>query len=550
MDHGTVDTWKADNPPYAGHGASPNMENWHRDPHTAPLYPNMNMPPHYDSWHNPPFRPVDGAWYRGGTAGGPYRPPAPSGSYPIDYPHGPARPFSNSQFPRPDAGPGGFYPNYCEPYRPYMPPEQYMGPGHHDVHVRPGAYPGPVPYEGYYGPPRPNFYISTDREASMVGMARPVVHNQYLSQHQNDESANVPARPGAYASVVNKEQIKPDQTHEAQSGPYRVLLKQHGGSEHRDELEKWEHSVTAGSTHLEKGNHPRVSSRKGDWATKSQTQATAVSPSFPGATVSSPSTSGVDVHSTDTVVRNSVADSSKAAGDIQSRDPQQYAVIKKNATLLEKVEGINNTARIADSHNEVGAISSKEKPAFFKDVNARADRLTKVACAHANSADNAAPTLNMETATPKELNALADDKKQGTRSDGKVFSVPQSSAGAGENAHFLGQKEVHGAKSVDHQAKLRSNRYDNDERMKKSFGSESSINNTMISVKGRAVESDASEEAPEKQELCRAANVRDGSQGVSSLDPVDQKAQVCYILSLFLDCHNLILVYKLEFHSI
>jgi len=539
LDHGTVNTWKADNPPYAGHAASPKIENWLRDPHLAPPLSHMNMPPpHYDSWHNPPFRPADGAWYRGGG------PPGPPGSYSIDYPHGPARPLSNPQFPRPDAGPGGFYPNNCEPYRPYMPPEQYMGPGHPDVPVRPGAYPGPVSYEGYYGPPRPNFYSSTDREASIMGMAQPVVHNRFSSQHQTYNSANFHTRPGGFATVVNKEQIKPDQTHETQSGPYRVLLKQHDGSENCDELEKREHPVTAGSTHLEKGNHPTVPSQKGDWVTKSQTQETVVSPSLPGSTVSSQSTSGVDVQSTDTV-KNSVTDSSKAAdnglvgrlevANIQSRDLQQYTVIKKNATLLEKVEGLNYKARIADSYREVGAISSKEKQTFLKDVNARADRVTKVACATANSAENAASTLNMETAIPKDLNALVDDKNQGISSDGKFCSVPLNPAAGGENAYFLGQKIVHVARSVDHQAKLRSNKHDNNELMKKSPGSESSTNNTMIGVKGRALESDASEEeeAPEKQELRHATNVRNGSQTVSSLDPVDQKAQVCNDLFSF-----------------
>lgn len=532
FEHGTVNTWKADNPPQSGYSASSNMDNWHRDTHQGPPYPNMNMPPpHYDSWHNPTFHPANGAWYRGGAPGGPYRPPGPPGGYPIDYPHAPSRPLSHPQFPGQDAGPGGFYPNNCEPYRPYMPSERYMGPSRPDVPVRHGAYPGPMPCEAYYGPPRPNFYNSTERDTSVVGMVRPVVHNQYPAQHQNYDPVNFHARPGEYGSM-NKEHREPDQAHENQ-GPYRVLLKQHDGSEERNEAEKTRHAIPDGMPHIEKGKHSGISSQKGDRETKRQAQETVVSHRLPGEAVLSRPTNSMDEQSTDTVVSNSLVGSFKVADDglmrrpeavnVQSRGVQQFPVIKKNASLMEKVETLNTKARLADSHSDGGPITSREKRTGFKDVITGADHFSKVSGLNATAGDNAASTLNVASAIPKELNASEEDKSQETDKDGKVD--PLNSADAGENARFLGQKKVHVSKNVDYHAKSRSARDGNDEWMKKPAGSESSMNTTGTDVKGRTLETNDSREALEQQEPLHAVSGRDALRTTSSVDPVDHKAQ-------------------------
>lgn len=552
LDHGTLDTWKADNPPYLGHGASPNMEIWRRDPNSAPPYPNMNMPrPHYDSGHNPQFRPADGSWYRGGAAGGPYRAPGPPGSYPVDYPPVPGRPLSNPQFSRQDASPGGFYPNNSDSYRPYMPPERYMGPGRPDMPVRPGPYPGPVPYEGYYGPPRPNFYNSTERESSIMGMARPIACNQHLMHHQNYDS-NFHARPSGYANVMNKEQPRPNQDPETQ-GQYRVLLKHHDDSEDPYEQEKPERSVTAGS-HPERGNHPGGFSQKGDGETKSQAQEMAVTPNVHGEAVSSRSISGLDGKSTDTADRNLVLDSGNTADEglvrrpeaanARSRDLQQHPFIKKNVTLMEKLDSLNNKARIADSHCEGGPISSKGKPTYSNDVTGRADQSIKEACFGANSSENAVPALTVETATLKEVNASVQDRNLESTKDQIYLSITSNYTDATEN-HLGGQRKVYDAKSADIHVKLRSNRHESEELIRKLPGSEFLMNRPRRSTKGEALESDASKEALDKESSLDSGGV-DGSLMTSSLDPVDHKAQARSIIVIVFIYQTLSLHHKLD----
>ncbi|XP_020268057.1 protein MODIFIER OF SNC1 1-like [Asparagus officinalis] len=512
LDHGTViNTWKPDNPAYAEHGASPNMENWHNDRHLASPYPSMNMPPPpYDSWHNPSFHPAEGSWYRGGAVGGPFRPP---GSYPMDYTHDPARPLSNPQFPSLDAGPCGSYPNNCGPYRPYMPPERYMGPGRPDIQVRPGHYVEPVPYG-----PRPNVYNPNERETSIMGMVRPV-HNQYPVQHEN-----IHMRPGGYATVENKEQIKANQAQETQ-GQFRVLLKQHECSEDRDELEKRGHFEAVGSPHHGSVNYFRSSSQNGDDEMKSQMQET-VSPCFPAETVSSQTSGVVDGRSKD--VRDLVADSSNRthgrrteAANVQTRDLNQYPIIKKNATLMEKVESLNNKARMADSHCESGSVS-REKSISSKNLS-RIDQFAKVGSAYAGSAEAPAVNLNIETPTIKieELNVLTEDKNKQSTTDNIFSPAPPNSEAAGEDPHIVGHKKVQGTRSIDSQTKLRSIRHDNEEWMKKPPGSESSVNSSRMSAKGGTLEFNASHE----KQLCLEVGGVEGSHAASSLDPVDLEAQ-------------------------
>ncbi|ONK67637.1 uncharacterized protein A4U43_C05F2150 [Asparagus officinalis] len=513
LDHGTViNTWKADNPAYAGHGASPNMENWHSDYHLAPPYPSTNMPPPpFDSWHNPSFRPSEGSWYRGGAVGGPYRPP---GSYPMDYTHDPARPLSNPQFTSQDAGPRGFYPNNCGPYRPYMPPERYMGPGCPDIQVRPGPYVEPVPFGS-----RPNFYNPNERETSIMGMARPV-HNQYPVQH-----GNLNMRPGGYATVGNKEQIKGNQAHETQ-GQFRVLLKQHEGSGDRGEQERGGHFITVGSPHHGSANYSRSSSQNGDDETKSQMQET-VSPSFPAETVSSQTSRVVDGRSKD--VRDMVADSSNTtdgrrtgAVNVQSCGLKQYPIIKKNATLMEKVESLNNKARIADGYCESQSVS-REKSTSSKNLS-RTDQFTSVDSTNAGFAEASAVTLNVKTPIIKieELNVLTEEKNKQSTKDNICLPAPSNSEGGGEDPLIVGHKEVQGTRRVDSHTKLRSIRHNNEQWMKKSPGSESSVNSSRMSAKGGTLEFDASHE---KQELCLEAGGVEESHAVSSLDPVDHEAQ-------------------------
>ncbi|KAJ6851482.1 protein MODIFIER OF SNC1 1-like [Iris pallida] len=526
-DHGNVNTWKAENHPYVGDGAPPYMENWQKDPQQAQSYTNVNIPPrNFDSWRNPPFHPADAAWYRGGGPVGPYRPSGPPGSY-FD-PHVSARPLPNSQaVPRPDASSVGYRPNNGEPYRPHMPPEPYMGPGYSNMPRRPGPYPGPVPYEGYYGP-QAGFYNSSEK-GPIMPMVRPVVYNQYPSQNLHLDPGNYHARPGGYATTMNEEQIKLGQTHENQ-GQFRVLLKQHDVREGREVHGKPEQSLMGTAPHLEREIQPGLLRQEGDRRTKIQKAEAAKTLSLPpveGAP-SMHKSSSLDGDSSDCHHRNFSENSIKEADDrlirreettnARVRDRKQYPVMKKNSPLMEKGVGLHTKAQITDRQNDFGMCSSKEKTKS-KDVTITADQSTSMVNV---------PTSNDVILVPGKPNALTEEKYHESTTVDKVLHVPSLPLGTCENVHFQGQTRVHDVKGIDHQGESRSSRHDNDERMKKVPGSESSIT-TCLSSKGillaSPLDSAASVVAPEKHGVPHAASSGDGSYSASSLDTIDHKAQ-------------------------
>ncbi|KAJ6828333.1 protein MODIFIER OF SNC1 1-like [Iris pallida] len=519
LDHRSVNTWKAENHPYVGDGAPTYTENWRKDPQQAQSYTNVNMPPHqFNSWPNPPFHPADGAWYRGGGPVGPYRLPGPPGTY-FD-PHISARPLHNSQaVPRPEASSVGYRPDYGEPYRPHMPPEPYMGPGHSSIPLRPGPYPGPMPYEGYYGPPT-GFYNSSEK-GPIMAMARPVVYNQYPSQNPHLDPGNYHARPGGYATTMNDEQMKLGQAHENQ-GQFRVLLKQHDGQEGREAHGRGEQSLMGTALHLERGNQPGLRRQEGDWRTKNKkTEPSKCLSLPPDEAAPSVHTSSLDGQSFDTCVRNSLENSRKAADDglimreettnARVRDRKQYPVTKKNLPQMEKGEGLHTEGRVTDCQNDFGMYSSKEKTKS-KDVTTSADQSTSMVNV---------PTSNEAILVPLKPTAFTEETTVDI-----VLHAPLP-LGTSENVHFQGQRRVHGVKGTDHHAKPRSSRHDNDEWAEKIPGSESSI--TSLSGKGgqvaSALDCSASLVAPENRGVPHAASFVDGSCSASSLDTIDHKAQ-------------------------
>ncbi|GAB4855553.1 hypothetical protein Ancab_024172, partial [Ancistrocladus abbreviatus] len=147
---GIIDSWRKDGP----HEDLPRLgtERWHGDPRPCP---NPKIPHHYESWHGASgVNPPGGIWF-GGPPGAPYGAPIAPGGFPMEpFPYyrppvsAPGLPNSKA-VPPPGAGHHGHHPKNGDSFRPHM-PESYIRPA---VPFRPGFFPGPVAYEGLYGPP-------------------------------------------------------------------------------------------------------------------------------------------------------------------------------------------------------------------------------------------------------------------------------------------------------------------------------------------------------------------------------------------------------------
>ncbi|KAM0060593.1 putative protein modifier of SNC1 1 [Helianthus debilis subsp. tardiflorus] len=265
---GTIDTWTRDVSPNFEDGVvHPNADKWQGDP---PQYFNSNVPPqHYDAWRGPPMNTPPGVWYRGPPHAGPPYPPVPHGGFPMEpFPYYPRPqippPLANSQSgPPPGPGPRGHHPRNGDFYRPQM-PDAFIRPG---MPIRPGFYPGPVPYDGYFGPPMG--YNPNDRDMPFMGMPPgpcgppgPPVYN--MCPPQNPTELNDPHfRGGGRGSVGNafvsekQDPIPPEESR----GPYKVLRKRENERDVEMEADNWEQNI-------EKGPHKSKASNE-SWGNKS-----------------------------------------------------------------------------------------------------------------------------------------------------------------------------------------------------------------------------------------------------------------------------------------
>lgn len=253
---GTVDTWTRD--------SSPPGDKWQGEPQH---YLNPNVPPqHFDAWRGPPMN-APPVWYRGPPPAGPPYPPVPHGGFPMEpFPY--YRPQMPPNLANPQAGPQngpgprGHHPRNGDFYRPQM-PEPFIRPG---MPMRPGFYPGPVPYDGYYGPPMG--YNPNDREMPYMGMPPgphgphgPPVYNMYPPQN-HPEHNDAHFRPGGHGPSGNmfvSEQMEPVQPEEPR-GPYKVLRKRDSERDAGMEEDNWEQN-------LEKNDQPRPSFHKNERGT-------------------------------------------------------------------------------------------------------------------------------------------------------------------------------------------------------------------------------------------------------------------------------------------
>ncbi|KAL5700358.1 hypothetical protein ACHQM5_025813 [Ranunculus cassubicifolius] len=318
------------------------VEKWQRENNP---YPTQNMPPQFGPWHGPPQGPPNGVWYRAPFAG-PYGPPGPPGSYcpdPFAYYHTrhPSRPAGNMQpVVQPGSAPGGYYPDKGESHRPHM-PDSYMQPV---MPYGPGPYPVQMPYDGYYGPPRVGPGIPSEQRPPVMNIPTRG-YNRYPVQNAHPDPATFHGSSGYGPSstrAMEQGGSASGQPHGSHQGPYKVLLKHHDGWGENDSREKREHSVTT----LDRDNlpgKPREIGQGMDLRHDEQGISTKVS------SVAAPSqyggSRGDHFPSERTNKVNRVEESLvRKSGTLSV--PEDDTQRKRNPTLIEKIESLNQKARI------------------------------------------------------------------------------------------------------------------------------------------------------------------------------------------------------------
>ncbi|KAG2263259.1 hypothetical protein Bca52824_070338 [Brassica carinata] len=197
---GDDNAWRRDNQPYSEDAPRYCREEGQLDSRGLQSYPNANFPHQYDAWRGPPVNNHQGGgWYRGNQ---PYGAPMGPGGFHVD--PFPFYPTQVPPVPGHEAGPRGNPTTNGKMFRPPM-----LDPY---VHPRPGFYHGPVPREGYYGPPM-GYGGPSNRDLPFPGRpAGPHAYHQHSGQGGYDTSA----------SSVALERNEPSHSQERQ---YKILLK-------------------------------------------------------------------------------------------------------------------------------------------------------------------------------------------------------------------------------------------------------------------------------------------------------------------------------------
>lgn len=361
--------WRRENSLYGEDGARSNVEKWHADPHP---YPNSSIPPqHYDSWHGPPVNNhPGGVWYGRPPGGPPFGPPVAPGGFPMEpFPYyGPQIPspaLANPQpGPPPGAGPRGPHPKNGDMYRPHM-HDAYIRPS---MPIRPGFYPGPVPYENYYAPPM-GYCNSSERDVPFMGMAvGPAAYSRYPGPNVPDPG-NSHGRTSGYgpsSKAMVSEQVEAGHPQDTR-GPYKVLLKQHDGWDGKDEGQKWDDTMKTNASYPLKGEHPRKSlwenglrdDRKDD---DFDARRMALGEESSSEAIDNRGVAAINVKSPGSGANLNVSDdrSVKKFEHASSNFPEVLAA-PKDSSLIQKIEGLNAKARASDGRQDVKSVFSREE---------------------------------------------------------------------------------------------------------------------------------------------------------------------------------------------
>lgn len=351
-------SWRKDGPPYVEDGPRPGIERWRGEP---PPYPNHNMGPlPYESWRGaPPINPPGGVWYRGPPGPPPYGGPGAPGGFPMEpfpyyRPQVPPPGLANSQPIPPVAGPHGHHPKNGDMYRPPM-PDSYMRPS---MPMRPGFYPGPIPYEGYYGPPM-GFCNPNERDLSFMGMPPgPPIYNRPVNQNCHDPNNSRPK---------SREHRGPEQVEPVLNDPrgnYKVLMK-HNDSWNQNEEERWNHRMNTSASNRDKGILSRSSVPENAWADDYKKDRDmhdgkgVPAEEFPSQTVQN------NFASTDHATRFPVSN----VNETDRSHVTENAASPRNQSLIQKIEGLNAKARASggrqdgfhreQSHDKVHIVNAK-----------------------------------------------------------------------------------------------------------------------------------------------------------------------------------------------
>ncbi|XP_023515590.1 protein MODIFIER OF SNC1 1-like [Cucurbita pepo subsp. pepo] len=357
----SANSWRSDNLPHNDDGPRPSVEKWLGHPQP---YPGANIPPpHYDAWHGSPVNnPQGGVWYRGPPQGGPpYRTPVAPGNFPMDPflyypPHIPSGGLPNPQ-PSHGTGPRGHHTKTGDMYRPPM-HDGFIHPG---MPIRPGFYPVPVTYEGYFRPPM-GYCNSSDRDAPFMGMsagpAGPAVYNRYLGQGQ---IASEPA-----SSHLVPEQVEAGLPCDNQ-GPYKVLLKQQGNLNSKNEEENRIISTTTNQLIVEKDDQQRMTPWENDWDHKKEVDLRRTLEVAPYSQASAnqetqfAESMKAKSHGNEKI-GDGLQEKSAAAAAGFSEVPKPLATATKDSSLIQKIEGLNAKARASDVRHDVSPICRREEP--------------------------------------------------------------------------------------------------------------------------------------------------------------------------------------------
>ncbi|CAH8384697.1 unnamed protein product [Eruca vesicaria subsp. sativa] len=214
---GDDNTWRRDNQPYSEDAPRHFRGEGQLDSRCPQSYPNANVPHQYDGWRGPPVNNHQGGgWYRGNH---PYGAPMGPGGFPID--PFPFYPPQVPPIPGHEAGPRGNHPANGQMFRPPM-LDSYV---HPRMQTRPGFYLGPVPHEGYYGPPM-GYGSPSNRDLPFACRpAGPHAYSQHSGQGGYDTS-------GSSVALEQKESSHP------QERQYKVLLRPQDGRCGEDEAKR------------------------------------------------------------------------------------------------------------------------------------------------------------------------------------------------------------------------------------------------------------------------------------------------------------------------
>ncbi|KAK7330510.1 hypothetical protein VNO77_24705 [Canavalia gladiata] len=368
---GTVNSWRRDYQAYNEDGVRPGIEKWQGN---SQPYPNTGIPPqHYEAWHGPPVNNPQGCvWFRGPPPSGPpYGNPVPPSGFPIEpfpyyRPHMPPTGLANPPpVPPPGAGPRGHHKN-GDVFRPHI-PDAFIRPG---IPIRPGFYPGSMPYDGYYSPPM-GYCNSNERDVPFMGMtAGPPVYNRYSNQNP-PEPGNSQGISGGYGNAGK--QLAPEQVESNHppdiAGPYRVLLKQHE-SDGKNEPTNWEDAEPTNASYVDGRAQARTTVWENEQRSNYRKEQMDLRTSAHGEEVP-PQTLENQVSSS-SVIKVKFPESSgniKRHDDISARKVDGAASVEtlprpsasKDASLIQKIEGLNAKAR----DNSSARIREEQRNKFY-----------------------------------------------------------------------------------------------------------------------------------------------------------------------------------------